>query len=128
MRLMNAEGLHSPVNLGNPGEFSIRQLAEAIAELCETDLTIEYRPLPQDDPTQRRPDITRAQQLLGWEPTVALRQGLERTVPYFANRLNRSSGHAAKHNGRLVPAGDTPFVERRRAYTEASNWTDRHRL
>src|ERR671915_1438947 len=89
MRLMNADGLHDPVNLGNPGEFSIHQLAEAIADVCGAKLTLEYRPLPQDDPTQRRPDITRAQQLLGWEPTVALREGLERTVPYFANRLNR---------------------------------------
>src|SRR5215204_6470484 len=60
IRLMNADGLHDPVNLGNPGEFSIRQLAEAIAELCEAEVTIVYRPLPQDDPTQRRPDITRA--------------------------------------------------------------------
>src|SRR5919107_6239053 len=105
IRLMAAEGVHDPVNLGNPGEFSIRELAEEIAELCEADLTIEYRPLPQDDPTQRRPDITRAKKLLGWEPTVQLRQGLERTVPYFAERLKRSSAHQAKHNGRLVPAG-----------------------
>jgi len=128
IRLMNAAGLHDPVNLGNPGEFSIRQLAEAIAELCDAELTIEYRPLPQDDPTQRRPDITRAHQLLGWEPTIQLRQGLERTVPYFAERLKRSSSHVAKHNGRLAPAGEIPFIERRRAYTEASNWTDRHRF
>jgi UDP-glucuronate decarboxylase len=127
MRLMNAEGIHDPVNLGNPGEFSIRQLAEAVAELCNAKLAIVYRPLPQDDPTQRRPDITRAEELLGWQPTVALRQGLERTVPYFAERLKRSSAHHAKHNGRTVPAGDIPFVERRRAYTEAANWTDRHR-
>jgi len=61
-------------------------------------------------------------------PAVELREGLERTVPYFAERLKRSSGHHAKHNGRPVPAGDIPFIERRRAYTEASNWTDRHRL
>ena len=127
MRLMNADGVHDPVNLGNPGEFSIRQLAEAIAELCHTQLTLVYRPLPQDDPTQRRPDITRAMTLLDWQPTVALQAGLERTVPYFAERLKRSGPSHAKHNGRLVPAGDIPFVERRRAYTEAANWTDRHR-
>jgi UDP-glucuronate decarboxylase len=127
MRLMNADGVHDPVNLGNPGEFSIRQLAEAIAELCEAELTIVYRPLPQDDPTQRRPDISRAKQLLDWEPTVQLHEGLKRTVPYFAERLKRSSPHHTKHNGRLVPIGDIPFVERRRAYTEAANWTDRHR-
>src|SRR5215216_3974780 len=89
MRLMNADGLHDPVNLGNPGEFSIRQLAETIADICGRELTIEYQPLPQDDPTQRKPDITRAQTLLRWSPTIALRQGLERTVPYFADRLKR---------------------------------------
>jgi hypothetical protein len=86
-----------------------------------------YRPLPQDDPTQRRPDITRARELLNWQPTIPLRQGLERTVPYFAQRLKRSAPHLSRHNGRLVPTGDIPFVERRRAYSEAANWTDRHR-
>jgi len=127
MRLMNSDEMHDPVNLGNPGEFSIRQLAEAIAELCEAELTIVYRPLPQDDPTQRRPDITRARELLNWQPAIPLRQGLERTVPYFAQRLKRSAARVSKPNGRPVPAGDIPFVERRRAYTEAANWTDRHR-
>jgi UDP-glucuronate decarboxylase len=124
IRLMNADRLHDPVNLGNPGEFSIHQLAEVIAELCGTRLVVEHRPLPQDDPTQRRPDISRARQLLGWHPSIALRQGLERTVPYFAERLKRSSTRQAKHNGRLVTAGDIPFVERRRAYTEARNWME----
>jgi UDP-glucuronate decarboxylase len=126
MRLMNSDGIHDPVNLGNPGEFTIRQLAEVIAELCEAELTIVYRPLPQDDPTQRRPDISRARELLNWQPTIPLRQGLERTVPYFAQRLKRSPPPVSKANGRLAPAGDIPFVERRRAYTEAANWTDRH--
>jgi UDP-glucuronate decarboxylase len=128
IRLMNREGLHEPVNLGNPGEFSIRQLAETIAQICETKLAIEYRPLPQDDPTQRRPDISRAQQLLKWQPQVALRQGLERTIPYFAERLKRMSGSQAKHNGRPHHTEEIPFVERRRAYAEAGNWTDRHRF
>jgi len=126
MRLMNSDEIHDPVNLGNPGEFTIRQLAEVIAELCEAELTIVYRPLPQDDPTQRRPDISRARELLNWQPTIPLRQGLERTVPYFAQRLKRSPPPVSKANGRLVPAGDIPFVERRRAYMEAANWTDRH--
>jgi UDP-glucuronate decarboxylase len=128
IRLMNADGLHEPVNLGNPAEFSIHQLAVAVAELCDAELTIEYRALPQDDPTQRRPDITRARQLLGWHPTVPLRQGLERTIPYFAQRLKRWSVHHLKSNGRPAPVGDVPFVERRRAYIEAATWTDRHRF
>jgi UDP-glucuronate decarboxylase len=127
MRLMEADRLHEPVNLGNPGEFSIRQLAETIVELCGAELAIDHRPLPQDDPTQRQPDISRARQLLGWQPTVHLREGLERTVPYFAERLKRSSRPLAKRHGRLVTSGDIPFVERRRAYSEAANWTDRHR-
>jgi UDP-glucuronate decarboxylase len=128
LRLMNAENLHDPVNLGNPGEFSIRQLAEAIAELCGRHMAIEYRPLPQDDPTQRRPDITRARQLLRWEPTVALREGLERTVPYFAERLKRFTPQNVKHNGHRAVDDEVPFVERRRAYAETANWIDRHRF
>jgi UDP-glucuronate decarboxylase len=122
MRLMNADDLHDPVNLGNPGEFSIRQLAETIADVCGRKLTIEHRPLPQDDPTQRKPDITRAQTLLQWSPTVALRQGLERTVPYFADRLKRKR---PTKKGAAATEDDFPFVERRRAYTEAGTWTDR---
>jgi UDP-glucuronate decarboxylase len=128
LRLMNAESVHDPVNLGNPGEFSIRQLAEAIAEICGCRMAIEYRPLPQDDPTQRRPDITRAEQLLQWRPTVALREGLERTVPYFDERLKRLQPKHAKHNGNGAAEDAVPFIERRRAYAEASNWIDRHRF
>ncbi|MFL5519108.1 MAG: UDP-glucuronic acid decarboxylase family protein [Gemmatimonadales bacterium] len=117
--LMDVEDFHDPVNLGNPGEFSIRELAEEIARQCRRDLTVEYRPLPQDDPTQRRPDISRAHALLGWEPTVNLRDGLARTIPYFAERLRRP-------RGKRRPAEDlVPFVERRRAYTEVGDWTDR---
>jgi len=117
--LMDAEGVHEPVNLGNPGEFSIRELAEEIARQCRRHLTFEYRPLPQDDPTQRRPDITRAHALLGWEPTVNLREGLARTIPYFAERLRRPRGK------RRAAEDLVPFVERRRAYTEVGDWTDR---
>jgi UDP-glucuronate decarboxylase len=124
VRLMNEDGLHDPVNLGNPGEFSIRQLAETIAQICGTELHIEFRPLPPDDPTQRRPDISRARQLLNWQPKVPLRQGLDRTIPYFARRVKRPSGGQDKHNGRLEPAREIPFVERRRAYAEAANWTE----
>jgi UDP-glucuronate decarboxylase len=124
MRLMDAEGLHEPVNLGNPGEFSIRELAGVIAELCGTPLRLEYRALPQDDPTQRRPDITRAQQQLGWNPAVPLREGLKRTIPYFAARLRR--GKRARRTTLQVPTGDLPFDERRRAHAEVGDWTDRH--
>ena len=127
LRLMSAQGIYQPVNLGNPGEFSIRQLAETIAEMCGRKIQIAYRPLPQDDPTQRRPDITRARELLDWQPTVDLRQGLERTVSYFSERMKRLT-RIAKHNGRHPAEDEVPFIERRRAYAEADNWIDRQRL
>ena len=75
--------VEGPVNLGNPAEFTVREVAEMVLELTGADVPIEMRPLPQDDPTRRRPDITTAQTELGWGPTVALRDGLERTVEYF---------------------------------------------
>jgi UDP-glucuronate decarboxylase len=89
IRLMNADGVHEPVNLGNPGEFTIRELAEEVVRICGVKTSIKYLPLPQDDPRQRQPDITRAKQILGWTPTVPLREGLERTVNYFAERIGR---------------------------------------
>jgi len=73
-----------PINIGNPGEFTIRQLAELVLELTGSTSPIVHEPLPVDDPTQRRPDITKARELLGWEPTVALREGLVRTIEHFA--------------------------------------------
>ena len=89
IRLMNVEDVHDPVNLGNPDEFTIRELAEEVQRICGSDVEIKYLPLPQDDPRQRQPDITRAQQLLGWRATIPLRQGLEKTVAYFAERINK---------------------------------------
>jgi UDP-glucuronate decarboxylase len=88
IRLMNVEGVHDPVNLGNPGEFTIRQLAEEVIKTCESKSEFTYLPLPADDPRQRKPDITRAQTLLGWNPTIPLREGLKKTVEYFKSRVN----------------------------------------
>jgi UDP-glucuronate decarboxylase len=128
VRLMEAEGdsTHLPVNLGNPAEFTIRELAEAVARACGRPLRLRHCPLPQDDPTQRRPDITRAKTLLGWSPSVDLHEGLERTVRYFTRRrIEAPELHRRTHgNGRLHP-GDAPLVERRRDYQEAVGWTDR---
>jgi UDP-glucuronate decarboxylase len=87
VRLMNVEDVYDPINLGNKGEFTITQLAEEIGRACDVPLRIEYLPLPSDDPEQRRPDTTRAEQLLGWSPKVALAAGLKQTVEYFRNRL-----------------------------------------
>lgn len=77
-----------PVNLGNPIEFTMRELAVLIKELTGSHSKIVHRPLPQDDPRQRRPDISEAQRLLGWQPTVALKEGLTRTIPYFEGLLS----------------------------------------
>jgi UDP-glucuronate decarboxylase len=123
IRLMQADGIHQPVNLGNPGEFSIRELAEEVARLCGTPLRIEHRPLPQDDPTQRRPDITRAQTLLDWTPRIPLREGLERTIAYFIQRLRRERSSRRPEHG---TSDELPFVERRRSHAEVGHWTDRH--
>ncbi|MCL7462261.1 UDP-glucuronic acid decarboxylase family protein [Pseudomonas sp. NW5] len=76
-------GFAGPVNLGNPGEFSMRELAHEVLELTGSASTLEYRPLPADDPRQRQPDIALARARLGWEPTVALREGLIRTIEHF---------------------------------------------
>jgi UDP-glucuronate decarboxylase len=94
VRLMNVEqgtvegiDVHDPVNVGNPGEFTMRELAEEVGQTAGVEVKLRQCPLPKDDPRQRRPDITRAQKLLGWEPTVPLREGLARTVAYFAERI-----------------------------------------
>jgi UDP-glucuronate decarboxylase len=72
-----------PINLGNPGEFTVKELAEMIMEKIPTTSQMEFRPLPQDDPVRRQPDITRAKQQLLWEPTISLDQGLDKTITYF---------------------------------------------
>jgi UDP-glucuronate decarboxylase len=76
-----------PINLGNPTEFTMRQLAELILELTGSRSKIVHRPLPQDDPRQRRPDISEAERLLGWRPSIALKEGLTKTIPYFEQLL-----------------------------------------
>jgi UDP-glucuronate decarboxylase len=86
-RLMNTDGLTGPVNMGNPTEFTIRDLAEAVVALTGSRSEIVHRPLPQDDPTQRQPDISLAREKLGWEATVPLKQGLQTTIEYFNKRL-----------------------------------------
>ena len=88
MRLMaSPEGMTGPINLGNPGEFTIRELADLVIELTGSRSRIELRPLPPDDPRQRQPDITRAREQLGWEPKISLREGLTRAIPYFERVL-----------------------------------------
>jgi UDP-glucuronate decarboxylase len=78
-----------PINIGNPAEFTMRQLAELILELTGSRSKIVHRPLPQDDPRQRKPDISEAERVLGWRPAVALKEGLTKTIPYFEELLSR---------------------------------------
>ena len=79
----NTAGEVGPVNLGNPGEFTMLELAEKVLELTGSSSTVEHLPLPQDDPKQRQPDISRAKKSLGWEPAVPLNEGLVKTIEYF---------------------------------------------
>jgi UDP-glucuronate decarboxylase len=88
VRLMNTgHDVTGPINVGNPGEFTMLELANAVLEITGSSSTIEHRPLPQDDPKQRQPNIDLARRELGWEPTVALQPGLERTIAYFRSVL-----------------------------------------
>jgi UDP-glucuronate decarboxylase len=97
MRLMNSDPkVTGPINLGNPGEFTIRELAELVIELTGSKSKLVRKPLPEDDPRQRQPDITKARKLLRWQPKVKLRDGLKKTIPYFEGLIRTSRKSAAK--------------------------------
>ncbi len=88
--LMNSsDEISGPINIGNPNEISIQQLAERIIDLTGSRSQIVFHPLPQDDPLRRRPDVSRARSDLGWEPRVALDDGLMQTIAYFEDLLAR---------------------------------------
>jgi dTDP-glucose 4,6-dehydratase len=87
-RLFNSDHIE-PVNIGNPAEYTVRQLAELVLELTGREAELVQQPLPEDDPKVRQPDISLARELLGWEPKVGLREGLERTLAYFSGLLGR---------------------------------------
>jgi UDP-glucuronate decarboxylase len=96
MRLMDSsDDITGPINLGNPDEFTIRELAAEVLALTGSSSTLLRQPLPENDPTQRQPDIARARSLLGWRPTVPLRQGLERTIAYFRELSREPASNAA---------------------------------
>ena len=91
LRLMNSpKEITGPINIGNPGEFTIRALAEMVLDLVGSKSRLAFRPLPQDDPRQRKPDISKAQDMLGWNPHVALKDGLLRTISYFDTLLREN--------------------------------------
>jgi UDP-glucuronate decarboxylase len=89
-------GLDGPVNIGNPGEFTMLELATLVQELTGSKVPIEFNPLPADDPKQRKPDITRARELLKFEPTIPLREGLSRTIVDFRDRLAALGAFSSK--------------------------------
>lgn len=88
VRMMGTDdSVTGPINTGNPVEFTIKQLAETVVDMVNTGSRVVYQPLPVDDPKQRRPDITKARDILGWEPKVQLREGLAKTIDYFESQL-----------------------------------------
>ncbi len=99
IRLMKADGLHEPVNLGNPTEFTIKELAAEVIDVCGSKSQVKYMQLPDDDPKQRKPDINRAQSLLNWTPRIQLREGLEKTASYFRERMI-NEGRGERETGR----------------------------
>ncbi len=89
IQLMNSD-CQAPVNLGNPDEKAINEIAEIISGLVNVDCTIEYFPLPVDDPVRRCPDISRARQTIGWEPKIALNTGIRNTIDWFVTNQNET--------------------------------------
>ena len=90
IRLMaSPDDVTGPINIGNPGEFTMLELAENVIELTNSKSQLVFEPLPADDPKQRQPDITLAKEKLGWEPTVPLREGLKKTIEYFDGLLKQ---------------------------------------
>ena len=87
VRLMTQEACYEPVNLGNPEEYTILELAQKILSMTQSTAKLVFRPLPPDDPVKRRPDISRAREILGWQPTVPLNSGLQETIPSFKEKL-----------------------------------------
>uniref|UniRef100_A0A7S3MFT3 UDP-glucuronate decarboxylase n=1 Tax=Spumella elongata TaxID=89044 RepID=A0A7S3MFT3_9STRA len=106
MRLMQQDQTVGPVNIGNPNEFTVKELAEIVIELTGSKSKIIYLPLPGDDPKQRRPDITRAKKYLDWEPKVQLREGLKKTIFYFKALDLRQFKKPTNHTAHKTTEGE----------------------
>jgi UDP-glucuronate decarboxylase len=105
IRFMNLDGDQpGPVNIGNPGEFTMLELAEMVIRLTKSSSRIVHKPLPADDPRQRRPDITKAKALLDWQPTVPLEEGLNRTIAYFRDLIESNDPLIRAPERELTPA------------------------
>lgn len=112
IRLMNREHI-GPINLGNPDEYTILQLAQTIQKMINPDAELQFKLLPEDDPQRRKPDITRAKTLLGWQPTVPLQEGLQQTIEYFRDYMdslseNRAGGASVKSPKDNYPSNNQP--------------------
>jgi UDP-glucuronate decarboxylase len=108
LRFMEAEpGAPGPVNIGNPGEFNVRELAEEVIRLTGSNSRVAFAPLPSDDPMQRRPDVSLARTMFGWEPRIQLQEGLRKTIDYFDGLLSAGELPPAQRSARrtgVVPA------------------------
>ncbi len=118
--MASGDDVTGPINVGNPGEFTMLELAQNIIDLTGSKSKIERRPLPQDDPKQRRPNIEKAQQHLGWSPKVPLREGLAKTIEYFdkliASKKARLTVRSIRNRGNGREAGLAhEFTTRRRS-------------
>jgi UDP-glucuronate decarboxylase len=114
LRMMaSPDAVTGPINLGNPGEFTIRELAEKVLDLTGSRSRLEFRPLPENDPMQRQPDITRARETLDWTPKVPLDEGLRRTIPYFEALLEGTALRRDRTQPQVLPvAGVTAGLRR----------------
>ncbi|MEA5596550.1 UDP-glucuronic acid decarboxylase family protein [Rivularia sp. UHCC 0363] len=99
MRLMNGDHI-GPINLGNPDEYTILQLAQTVQNMVNPDVKIKFEPLPSDDPRRRRPDITKARTLLNWEPTIPLQEGLKQTIEDFRERITTTEKSVVNSSGK----------------------------
>jgi len=113
MRLMGTEDIVTgPVNLGNPNEFSIKELATIIVDLTGSRSRIVHRPLPQDDPRQRQPNISKAQELLSWKPRTELKGGLKHTIAVFEKLFSENGAKELLANGSLISTASVPLMPR----------------
>jgi UDP-glucuronate decarboxylase len=122
VRLMSTpEEFTGPVNLGNPVEFTIRELAEKVVELTGSKSKLLFQALPSDDPSRRQPDISRARQMLGWEPRVQLEEGLKKTIAYFRLHIDEEKVAAGDLGRMLSTLHDSPAEISRAEYSSASH-------
>ncbi|HLJ12834.1 MAG TPA: NAD-dependent epimerase/dehydratase family protein, partial [Planctomycetaceae bacterium] len=103
IRLMEQDQSCGPINLGNPGEFTMLELAQRVIQLTDSKSGLQYEPLPADDPKQRCPDISRAKSLLAWSPQVPLEEGLKKTIPYYRQILAPASPDARSNPRTKTP-------------------------